>query len=218
MCPLVQEGVQSLLEEIVFEHRVRADERDRRGGQAAGGLANGGQISDGLRLAPRGCDPVRLRPQQNQLLVADDRDRRVRAGIADPRLVRTEAVEREGRAPGRHLGEKALIGNRAGDALGIGRVLDERMDKIDRRGRILRERVRRVLVPRAEHMLYAESLDTNGARPWLALRFTSIGIESSTWELRIIRNASAWIVCTNPRTASFSPLVIPAEPITLRIV
>src|SRR3989449_6742759 len=132
MCPLVQEGVQSLLEEIVFEHRVRADERDRRGGQAAGGLANEGQISDGLRLAPRGCEPVRLRPQQNQLLVADDRDRRVRAGIADPRLVRTEAVEREGRAPGRHLGEKALIGNRAGDALGIGRVLDERDRKSTR--------------------------------------------------------------------------------------
>ena len=69
---------------------------------------------------------------------------------------------------------------------------------------------------------YAESFVTSGARDgreW----FTSIGMESSVCELRTIRNASAWIVCTYPRTeliaaVFFAALVSSfADPITLRI-
>src|SRR5689334_10837232 len=64
--------------------------------------------------------------------------------------------------------------------------------------------------------LYAESFDTNGARELIG-PFTWTGMESSVCAFSTIRNASAWMVWTNPRTAFCWPASICADPMTLRI-
>src|SRR5439155_24543458 len=75
--------------------------------------------------------------------------------VANPRQSRREAVEREVVAPGRDLGEEALVEQGGAAALELGAVLDERMHQVDGGGGVLGKGGGGVLVPSAVHMVGA---------------------------------------------------------------